>query len=85
MQQTNRPHGWGFRSINGGVIKDMKLYKVKSPLQTISSYTDLGLHSPLRGASLLAVLATYTHTTTGSSHFPITPCVPLTEPSFPDN
>lgn len=34
MQQTNRPHGWGFRSINGGVIKDMKLYKVSHASET---------------------------------------------------
>ncbi|KAJ8454667.1 hypothetical protein ONZ45_g19214 [Pleurotus djamor] len=27
MEQTNRPHGWAFRKINGGVIRDMKLWK----------------------------------------------------------
>lgn len=27
-QQTNRPHGIAFSKINGGVIKDMKLWKV---------------------------------------------------------
>ncbi|KLO20092.1 pectin lyase-like protein [Schizopora paradoxa] len=26
-QQTNRPHGWAFSKINGGVIRDMKLWK----------------------------------------------------------
>lgn len=26
-QQTNRPHGWSFHGVNGGVIKDMKLWK----------------------------------------------------------
>ncbi|KIY67535.1 glycoside hydrolase family 28 protein [Cylindrobasidium torrendii FP15055 ss-10] len=27
MEQTNRPHGWSFRGISGGVIRDMKLWK----------------------------------------------------------
>jgi hypothetical protein len=27
VQQTNRPHGWAFHAINGGIIKDMKLWK----------------------------------------------------------
>jgi polygalacturonase len=27
MQQTNRPHGWAFHGINGGIIKDIKLWK----------------------------------------------------------
>jgi len=27
VQQTNRPHGWAFSKINGGVIRDMKLWK----------------------------------------------------------
>ncbi|KAI0756237.1 pectin lyase fold/virulence factor [Daedaleopsis nitida] len=27
MQQTNRPHGWSFKNINNGVIRDMKLWK----------------------------------------------------------
>jgi len=26
-QQTNRPHGWAFNKVNGGVIRDMKLWK----------------------------------------------------------
>lgn len=28
VQQTNRPHGWGFQKITNGVIRDMKLWKV---------------------------------------------------------
>ncbi|KDQ31591.1 glycoside hydrolase family 28 protein [Pleurotus ostreatus PC15] len=27
MEQTNRPHGWAFRKITNGVIRDMKLWK----------------------------------------------------------
>ncbi|KAL0952100.1 hypothetical protein HGRIS_008733 [Hohenbuehelia grisea] len=27
MQQVNRPHGWAFKKINNGVIRDMKLWK----------------------------------------------------------
>ncbi|KAI0714728.1 pectin lyase fold/virulence factor [Earliella scabrosa] len=27
MQQVNRPHGWAFKSITNGVIRDMKLWK----------------------------------------------------------
>ncbi|KAJ3556355.1 hypothetical protein NM688_g2075 [Phlebia brevispora] len=27
QQQTNRPHGWAFSNIQGGVIQDMKLWK----------------------------------------------------------
>ncbi|KAK7695256.1 hypothetical protein QCA50_002446 [Cerrena zonata] len=26
-QQVNRPHGWGFKKITNGVIRDMKLWK----------------------------------------------------------
>ncbi|KAF7436008.1 hypothetical protein PC9H_002834 [Pleurotus ostreatus] len=27
MEQTNRPHGWAFKKITNGVIRDMKLWK----------------------------------------------------------
>lgn len=35
MEQTNRPHGWSFRGVNGGVIRDMKLWKVYIPLDDV--------------------------------------------------
>jgi hypothetical protein len=28
MEQTHRPHGIWFNNINGGIIRDMKIYKV---------------------------------------------------------
>jgi hypothetical protein len=31
MNQTNRPHGWSFKNVVGGVIRDMKLWKVCIP------------------------------------------------------
>ncbi|KAK0465961.1 pectin lyase fold/virulence factor [Desarmillaria tabescens] len=27
MEQTNRPHGWSFKKVNNGVIRDMKIWK----------------------------------------------------------
>lgn len=30
MEQTNRPHGWAFKKITNGVIRDMKLWKVSA-------------------------------------------------------
>ena len=37
QQQVNRPHGWAFRNINTGVIRDMKLWKVCPSIGVIYS------------------------------------------------
>lgn len=34
QQQTNRPHGWAFSKIQGGVIRDMKIWKVRMTLSS---------------------------------------------------
>lgn len=33
MEQTNRPHGWAFKKITNGVIRDMKLWKASDGLR----------------------------------------------------
>ena len=33
MEQINRPHGWAFKKITNGVIRDMKLWKVSDGLR----------------------------------------------------
>lgn len=33
-QQTNRPHGFAFSKINGGVIRDIKVWKASEPTQS---------------------------------------------------
>ena len=35
VEQTNRPHGWAFSKIKGGVIRDMKLWKVRLKYTTL--------------------------------------------------
>lgn len=37
VQQTNRPHGIAFKKIKGGVIRDLKIWKVR--LEALFAYT----------------------------------------------
>jgi len=40
-EQDNRPHGWAFSKINGGVIKGMKLWKVRHSAKLIGLNAEL--------------------------------------------